>query len=952
VTPAEFVTTWRASKLKERSASHSHFNQLCELLNVSQPVIVDPTGESYTFERPVKKLTGSKGFADVWKRGAFAWEYKGKHKDLSEAYLQLLIYRDDLENPPLLVVCDMETIQVHTNFTGTNKVVEIWALEDLFVDSKREKLRKVWTDPYSFDPTKDRIAVTEATITQLLNIADSLKQRENNPDKTAHFLVKCVFTLFAEDMDLLPRNGFTQLLTAAKEQSALFKPMAEQLFALMSEGGISILGRIPRFNGQVFSDGEAPDLNRREIDYLLDAATQNWKNVSPAIFGTLFERIIDPRKRAQIGAHYTPPSDILDVIEPVIFEPLRQEWQVVRTEIEPLIAQGQTENTQTQSNELQALVFHQETPLWHHARAEAKTKLEAFQNRLANVTVLDPACGSGNFLYMTLRLLLDLENEVRATIRLLDPGRNVPGYNVPVKVSPRQMRGMELNRYAHEIAGMVLWIGFIQWCAEHGERVDQEPILEKLVGIENRDAALDEVIGKPAEWGEAEFIVGNPPFLGDKKMRQELGDKYTTDLRAAYQDKVPGGADLVCYWFEKARENIETGRTKRAGLIATNSIRGGANRKVLERIAETGGIFAAWSDREWTQDGAAVRVSVVEFDNGLEKSRTLDGKPVSSINPDLTSHANVSQAKTLTENLGVAFIGVQPGGSFDIPKKQALEWLDLPNPDGLSNSDVLKFFLGGRDITDDSSERFIIDFNQMNFEQANQYIAPFAFVEAEIKPIRDKNKDKSSREKWWTHQRSRPEFRKAIDQMPRYMATVRHMKHRIFIWVDSDVIPDSALTVIASYSITMFAVLNSSVHILWAVRMGTFLGVGNDSRYTPTTCFETFPFPHPDPTQCAAIEKAAIYLEQCRAHLKGKGKTLTEAYNALEDCRKKPSPTHEAYTLMDAHERLDKTVYAAYGWTYPLSEDDILEKLLALNLERAALQGENTTSSVESEPEN
>jgi type II restriction/modification system DNA methylase subunit YeeA len=940
VTPAEFVNKWRASKLKERSSSQPHFIDLCRLLNLPDPPTADPTGDSYTFERHVKKLTGSKGFADVWKRGAFAWEYKGKHKDLTEAYLQLLIYRDDLENPPLLVVSDMETIQVHTNFTGTNKVIIVWTLEDLLDDAKRERLKKVWTEPNSFDPTKERISITEATVKQFLNIAQSLKERENNPDKTAHFLVKCVFTLFAEDMDLLPRDGFTQLLEAAKEKPELFKPMAEQLFALMSEGGISILGHIPHFNGQVFSDGEAPDLNGREVNYLLTAATLNWKSVSPAIFGTLFERIIDPRKRAQIGAHYTPPSDILDVIEPVILEPLRLEWLAVRTEIEPLILE-----VQQKENEPDALNFHQETPLWHHARRSAKTKLEAFQNRLASVTVLDPACGSGNFLYMTLRLLLDLENEVRATIRLLEPG-----YVVPVKVSPRQMRGMELNRYAHEIAGMVLWIGFIQWCAEHGERVDQEPILEKLVGLENRDAALDEVTGKPAEWCEAEFIVGNPPFLGDKKMRQELGDKYTTDLRAAYQDKVPGGADLVCYWFEKARENIETGRTKRAGLIATNSIRGGANRKVLERIAETGGIFAAWSDREWTQDGAAVRVSVVEFDNGLEKSRTLDGKPVSSINPDLTSHANVSQAKTLTENLGVAFIGVQPGGSFDVPKKQALEWMDLPNPDGLSNRDVLKFFLGGRDITDESSERFIIDFNQMNFEQANQYIAPFAFVEAEIKPIRDKNKDKSSREKWWTHQRSRPEFRKAIDQLPRYIATVRHMKHRAFVWVDTDVIPDSALTVIASNSEIIYAVLNSSIHIAWAFKMGTSLE--DRSRYTPTTCFETFPFPHPDPTQRAAIEKAAVYLEQCRAHLKGKGKTLTEAYNALEDCRKNPSPTHEAYTLMDAHERLDKTVYAAYGWTYPLSEDDILEKLLTLNLQRAALQGENAISSVESEPEN
>ena len=378
------MNKWQRSTLKERSASQSHFNDLCRLLNLPEPNTADPTGTSYTFERPVKKATGGKGFADVWRRGSFAWEYKGKGKDLTEAYLQLLVYRDDLETPPLLVVSDLDTIQVHTNFTGTNKTVTIWTLPDLLDDAKRERLRKVWTEPAAFDPTRERIAITEVTMQQFLKVADALKARAFDPDKTAHFLVKCVFTLFAEDMNLLPRDGFTQLLEAAKDDPKLFKPMAEQLFNLMSTGGVSILGRIPHFNGQVFSDGEAPDLNGREVNYLLEAARQDWQGVSPAIFGTLFERIIDPAKRAQIGAHYTPPMDILDVVEPVVFEPLRQEWEAVRSEVEPLIQKAQHDGS-----ELQALVFHQDTPLWQRARTEAKAKLEAFQNRLGRVSILD-----------------------------------------------------------------------------------------------------------------------------------------------------------------------------------------------------------------------------------------------------------------------------------------------------------------------------------------------------------------------------------------------------------------------------------------------------------------------------------------------------------------------------------------------------------------------------------
>lgn len=937
MTPAEFVAKWRSSTLKERSSAQPHFIDLCKLLNLPDPPTADPTGDHYTFERHVTKVTGGKGFADVWKNGSFAWEYKGKKKNLTDAYLQLLIYRDDLQNPPLLVVSDIETIEVHTNFTGTNKVVTKWALEDLLDDTKREKLRRVWTEPNSFDPTRERISITESTVKQFLNIADALKERQHDPDKTAHFLVKCVFTLFAEDMKLLPKNGFTQLLEAASEDPKLFKPMAQQLFDLMSQGGVSILGRVPHFNGQVFSDGEAPDLNLREVNYLLTAARQDWQNVNPAIFGTLFERIIDPRKRAQIGAHYTPPTDILDVIEPVIFEPLRQEWQAVRSELEPLIKQAQPEE-----NETNALMFQSETPLWQHARAEAKAKLEVFQNRLANVTVLDPACGSGNFLYMTLRLLLDLENEVRATIRLLEPG-----LRVPVKVSPRQMKGMELNRYAHEIAGIVLWIGFIQWCAEHNEPIHQEPILEKLLGLENKDAALDEATGKPTVWGDAEFIVGNPPFLGDKKMRQELGGDYVEALRKAYDKRVSGQSDLVCYWFEQARVQIAMGKTRRVGLIATNSIRQGANRTVLEAILATGGIFSAWTDREWTQDGAAVRVSVICFDNGTEIHRTQNGQEVSVINADLSSSTNLTSAKPLLENTGLSFIGIQRGGDFDIPNDIARAWLELPNPSGVVNSNVLHPYITGQDITQKPSGRWIIDFAQMTESEAAQYVVPFAHVVERVKPMRVGLRRANHARLWWQFQEQRPGLRKKIKDLGRFLATSRVSKHRIFAWIPETTVVESRAAIIARNDDFMFAMLHSRLHWIWALKMGSTLE--DRPLYTPSSCFETFPFPHPTNPQRENISKAAVYLEACRTHLKSKGKTLTEAYNALEECRKKPNPTHEAYSLMLAHETLDKTVFAAYGWDYPLSEDEILERLLSLNLERAAAQGENTVSSVESE---
>ena len=942
MTPEAFVSKWQAAANKERASAQEHFLDLCRLLGVPTPIEADPTGDTYTFERHVAKVTGGKGFADVWFRGHFALEYKGKGADLKKAYTQLLAYREDLENPPLLMVSDLSLIEVHTNFTGTQKQVETFTLEDLLLDAKRAKLREAWTRPGAFDPTLKRDLVTEAIVRELLAAGDALKARTDQdgtplftPDFIAHFLVKCVFTLFAEDAKLLPRQTFGQLLEAAAEHPEDFRPMCVQLFSLMSAGGVSVIGRIPHVNGEVFSDASAPDLTLKEIQTLQRASRHDWTAIDPSIFGTLFERIIDPAKRAQLGAHYTPLADILDVVEPVVMTPLRREWEAVRSDLAPLVKT-------IEAYKPQGTDLFDAAPLWEEARRAARERLEVFQNRLAGVHVLDPAMGSGNFLYVTLRLLLDLEAEVRATLRLLTDQA------APVKVSPKQMRGLEVSPYAHEIAGMVLWIGFLQWQAEHGEPIRQDPLLEKLAGLENRDAVLEG--DKPADWPEAEFIVGNPPFLGNYKMRGELGNEETEKLRKAYEGRVPGFADLVCYWFEKAREQIEAGETKRAGLIATNSIRGGANRKVLERIKETGDIFRAWPDRAWFQDGAAVRVSVVCFDDGTERNRVLCShagreddpmrrqtveRPVSAINPDLTSSADLSQAKRLKENSGKSFEGVKPAGKFDVPGSVAREWLELPNPSGASNADVLREYVGGDDITEGSKDRWIVDFNQMSLEEAKHYRQPMEYVISNVKTNRDSNREKNSRVYWWRFQRTRPELRSSIAKLnDRFIATVKHAKYRIFVWLSTDVLPGNALAVITVDDDYTFGVLNSIPHTFWALRQGTSLE--DRPRYTSDTTFETFPFPHADEAQREQIAQAARYLEQCRAYLKGKGLTLTGMYNALSDYRSSGNAMKEGVrSLADAHAQLDEAVAAAYGWTWPLGEDEVLGRLLALNLERA-----------------
>lgn len=925
MTPDEFIQKWRAVTVSERSAAQSHFLDLCRLLGVKSPLEDDPTGQRYTFEKHVTKATGKKGFADVWRHGSFGWEYKGKHKNLDDAYYQLLAYRDDLENPPLSVVCDLERIVIHTNFVNTVKIREELQLEDLRDPQKLERLKWVWTNPEAFNPSKTSEAVTKAVVENLVSIADSLKARGHGADDTAHFLVRCVFTCFAEDVELLPKNTFKRLLEAALERPEDFQGMCQQLFKLMQSGGVSLVGRIRHFNGGVFDSESAPALNLREIQYLEQAARKGWESINPSIFGTLFERIIDPAKRSQLGAHYTEISDINDVIEPVILEPLRREWEAVRAEVAPLSQQAFSEGSDS------SLSLFEVTPLWQKARDDAASKLRAFQVRLSQATVLDPAMGSGNFLYVTLRRLLDLEAEVRANIRFF-----VPEQQVAPLVSPKQMRGLEKSSYAHEIANMVLWVGYLQWLREHNEIVERSPILETLPDLENRDAVLDETSKIAPAFPSAEFIVGNPPFLGNYKMRQELGDEYTESLRAAYEGKVSGASDLVCYWFENARANIEAGRSKRAGLIATNSIRQKLNRGVLERILETGGIFMAWSDRPWMQDGAAVRVSVVAFDDGSEKVQMLDGKITKELNADLSHSSDVTAIKPLLENAAKCYQGVKPGGQFDIDQATAKAWLDVPNPSGVSNDEVLRLYIGGEDVVRKPSNRWIIDFGLMSESQASQYIVPFEFVTQKVKPERAKNNRKAYRDRWWQATEPRPGLRAAIAPLTRYIVTSRVAKHRTFVWLNKNSLPSSGLTILAADDDCMYGIVNSTPHTAWVTRVSSTL---EDRPQYTNESFEAFPFPRPTLEQRQIIEKAAVYLETVRTHLKSKELTLTEMYNALEQYRTAPSPTHMAFSLHKAHKSLDVAVCAAYGWDGVPSKEEMLERLLALNLERAAAQG-------------
>jgi len=968
LTPQAFVDRWRPNAGGEKKFSQSHFNDLCALIGVPTPHEADPTGETYCFEKAVSKSSGGDGAADVWRRGFFGWEYKGKYKDLDAAYRQLLDYREDLENPRLLIVSDIDRIIIRTNFTNTKTQVHEVTLDDLADPVRRPEalrvLRAAMTDPDALRPKQTPDQVTQAAAQQFAWIARSLTERGHEAEAVAHFLNRILFCLFAEDVTLLPKRIMTEMVESRANKPDEFNTGLAELFDLMSSRDASrYFGneRVEWFNGGLFDGAPVIEFTRDELARVRNASRLDWSQVEPSILGTLFERGLDPAKRGQLGAHYTDAAKIEMVVEPVVMQPLRREFEAMQARVDELMA-GRAPAPLTFEGRRRANL-----PAWER---DAEAAWRAYLERLRAVRVLDPACGSGNFLYVTLRKLKDLEYEV------MQWGGQRLG--IPVEfpeVGPQNMLGIEINPYARELAGVSIWVGHLQWVLANGHGFPRDPVLSPLDNIELRDAILArdaEGNPVPAEWPEAEFIVGNPPFLGDRMMRGGLGDEYVEALRGTYEGRVPGGADLVCYWHELARESIQAGKTKRAGLLATNSIRGGLNRRVLERINETGKIFMAWGDEPWVVDGAAVRVSIVAQDEGIETERFLEGQRVGRINSDLTpggdSLADLTTAASLIENTTTAFIGDQKSGPFDLPRDAAEPMLLAPtNVNGRPNSDVVVPWVNGLDVVRRPREYFIIDFGYgMPESDAAAYEMPFEWVSERVRPTRTKY----GADTWWQHWMPRPNMRQALAPLPRFIVTPRVSKYRAFAWFSHPTLPDSATVAIARDDDYAFGVLHSRAHELWSLRMGTWLGKGNDPRYTPTSTFETFPFPWPlntpdadlTPEQQAhrgAIGAAAHALDEARrrwlnpsdlvreepdvvpslpprlvavdeeAARELKQRTLTNLYNA------RPA------WLQHRHADLDRAVFAAYGWAEDpamLDEETILARLLALNLERAAGQ--------------
>lgn len=987
----EFLRKWaksgQASGLGERAGAQSHFLDLCRFLEVPSPD--DP--DSYCFERGLWGIEGGKKFADVWKRGCFAWEYKAPGKNLRAALAQLMQYALPLENPPLLIVSDREVIQIHTHFTGHPSLMHELAHDELRDPRKQALLRSAFLTPNDFRPIQTSSALTADLAGQFAQIADALRRRGEPSFRAAHFLVQCIFCSFAEDIGALPDHVFRRLVIKRQTPTALQRGLGE-LFSRMQTGGDFGVESIPWFNGGLFKAVDVPRLDPPEVEVLERAASSSWQSIDPSILGTLFERGLDPMKRSQMGAHYTDAATIERLIEPTIRRPLLQEWDGIKREISTLTSERdmlrvRAKGIPSKSAKL-AAKYRGVRGAAGRANRRAENLLAGFFDRLNRFRVLDPACGSGNFLFLALKALKDVEHLVNFEAEELGLQRHIP------VTGPQNVLGIEVNEYAAELARATVWIGELQWRRLHGYGWKEDPILDPLDHIECRDALIN-ADGSEAAWPAADAVVGNPPFVGDRKMRAELGSAYTEQLRALYTGRVPGGADLVCYWFEKARTAIEANRLHRAGLVATNSIRGGANRQVLDRIVATTRIFEAWSDEPWVNNGAAVRVSLVAFGTSQQSIR-LNDIDVQEIRADLTPSdvsgiPDMTTAARIAGNAAACFIGTQKNGQFDVDGAVARAWLQQPNPNGQSSADVLRPWCNGMDVTRRPSDTWIIDFDKRSEADSSLFEAPFAHVQAVVRPTRTDLRRDWHRLNWWLHGDPRPAMKRATARIPRQVITPRVSKHRVFAWFSASVLADSAVAVVARADDTTFGILHSRLHELWSLRMCTWMGKGNDPRYTPTSCFETFPFPAgltPADTahqRTETLDGGAVVPAGLPPEVRGHAEAIARAAQRLvalrdawlnppEWCERMPEvvplglaaspypdrivprPGHEKdlakrtltslYNqrptwLVGAHRALDGAVASAYGWadyTPAMPDQEVLCRLLALNLQRARQQ--------------
>jgi len=987
---------WADIPAGERANYQLYLCDLADALGVARP---QPRGSGYEFEYPLPVMDrstgkGKKNFVDLYRVDHFVLEAKDKAGDgagemaLRAAYAQAKHYTVDLPHapPPYFMVLDVgRTLLVWDRWSGTYGGFNLARRIDLRTLADRPEdidfLRLVWENPSSLDPCGRAAAVTREVAARLAELSASLENRGHDPVGVAKFLMRCVFTMFAEDVELLAGKPFQTAIAEYRNDPAEFAATMEELWRAMDEGRRFGLKKLLRFNGHFFRDASALPLTRADLAVLFEAARADWKEVEPTIFGTLLTRALDPQERHRLGAEYTPRAYVERVVRQTVEVPIRDRWDPVQAEVIQLLQSGKKKD-----------------------RATAERRLREFHGWLKSLRFLDPACGSGNFLYVTLHAVKRIELEVlrelwklvhQAEIGILEKAE---GSELGVEeVGPWQFHGIEIKPWAREIAELTLWIGYHQFWMEHHQGTNPpEPVLRDTGTLEQRDAVLawDEIVEVPeksrldptprikhpvtgklvpdpnarlpyydyrgarqADWPEADFIIGNPPYMGQGRMREAFGDGYVDALRAVYAELAPS-VDYVMYWWHRASEAVATGRTVRAGLITTNTITQTQNRSVISKAVEDGAhIVWAIPDHPWVEDtgGAAVRVAMTVIGGASTNAVRVDVTDsadvikevhVTRLNADLSTHADVASVASvpLQANNGLSSPGYKLHGAGFILSPDETARLEARDP---RNSEIIKAYRNGRDLAARARNVSLIDFGLRAEEEAKQFPILYDIVRTRVKPERDANKRAVYAQYWWRFGEPRREWRAAAQGLERYIATVETSRHRFFVFLDSVVAPDNKLICIASDRDFDLGVLSSTIHVEWALAAGGRLGVGNDPVYVKSQTFDPFPFPDAPKHLRDRIALLAEALDKHRkdALARDERVTMTGMYNVVEKLRSgealtpKEREVHEIAAcgvLRDLHDTLDGLVAEAYGWPWPLERDEILARLVALHDERVA----------------
>ncbi len=1085
-----FITRWQSSGAAERANYQMFLSELCDVIDVPRPdpTSADTTRNLYVFDRAITRThpdgSSSTNYIDLYKAGCFVNETKqgltadtapddltakpaptksghGKRgtaafdKALERAYHQARGYITALPaeegRPPFLIVCDVgHSIDLYAEFTCTGGQYERFpdpvsyriTLQDLHRPEIRERLRRVWLDPLSLDPSKVAAKVTRDIAGRLALLAKSLEADGHQPQVIAGFLQRSLFTMFAEDVGLLPENGFKTLLDRAKETPQGFPVLVSALWKEMATGthySALLFKEIAHFNGGLFEDTSALPLSPAQLEMLTDAAATDWSGVEPSIFGTLLVRALDPRERHKLGAEFTPRSYVERLIRPTIIGPLREEWDAVR--IAAATLQEEADQMEAQADELEAqakvkLAAGTGTAAKQLGTEAAKLRKDAakndatalaqviaFHHRLCGLTVLDPACGTANFLYVTMEHMKRLEAEVLQLIAALggDASMEMQGF----RVRPEHFIGLEINQQAVAIAQLVLWIGYFQWQHKTTGKADtgDRPLLPKDRSIFEQDAVLaydqrvprlDPTTGAPltiwdghstrphpvtgkevpdetarlplydytqprrADWPQADYIVGNPPFIGARTNRLHLGDGYLAALREAHP-ALPANIDFVMYWWNQSAELLRQGCIKRFGFITTNSITQTFNQAVVAPALKSAPplhLEYAIPDHPWidSSDGAAIRIAMTvvgkdegsglletvtsesEGEEGLGCSVVLE-EHFGDISPVLKISSDVSGAVELKANSRMSCVGYQLTGQGFVVND------DFFNALPEHEQGVVTRLLTARDIVQTPRSLRAIDVSLYSEEELKaSFPTVYQHLLVNVLPERRVNNRKSVRDNWWVYGESRNTFRPALTNLARALVTPLTAKHRPFVAIDPTTVADSTTVMFAFTDFFFLGILSSKIHVLWALAAGGRLGMGNDPRYNKSRCFETFPFP--------ALEEGPLKQrirdlgERLDAHRKRQQAlhpdlTLTGMYNVLEKLRSfvvrasardpesqdglkpelptltaKDRETHDqglVSVLKQIHDELDDAVLEAYGWVpgldgpFPLA-DRLAEK--------------------------